>query len=127
MNKTLVWSGRTVSALAVSFLLFDAIIKILGIAPVVQSFSRLGYDPRVALTIGVLELVCIALYLVPRTSLGGAVLFTGFLGGAVATHLRVGDPLFTHVLFPTYIAALLWLGLICRDERVRALVAVKEY
>jgi len=125
MNKTLIWSGRVITTLPVLFLLFDATIKLLRISPVLQSFVHLGYDPQIAVGIGILELICVALYLVPRTSFAGAILFTGYLGGAVATHLRIGDPLLTHVLFPTYVAALLWGGLLLRDARLRALIFLK--
>lgn len=72
-----------------------------------------------------MELICVAIYLVPRTSLLGAILLTGYLGGAIASHVRIGDPLFSHVLFPTYVAALIWGGLYLRDARVRALVPVR--
>jgi hypothetical protein len=122
MNKTLIWSGRVITTFPVLFLLFDGAIKLLRISPVLQSFVHLGYDPQIAVGIGILELIFVALYLVPRTSIAGAVLFTGYLGGAVATHLRIGDPLLTHVLFPTYVAALLWGGLLLRDARLRAVI-----
>ena len=117
------WVGRVLSALAVSFLAFDAVIKFVVIAPVVQSFAQLGWPVHLATTVGVLELACLAVYLVPRTSVIGAVLLTGYLGGAIATHVRVENPLFSHVLFPTYVAAVLWGGLWLRDRRVRALFA----
>lgn len=113
--------GHALSAVAVSFLLFDSVIKLVKIAPVVESFERLGYSPAIAREIGWLELACLALYVVPRTAPLGAVLLTGFLGGAIATHVRVGDPLFSHVLFPLYMGVLLWGGLFLRDERLRAL------
>jgi len=118
-----VWAGRVLSALAVAFLAFDAVIKFFVIPPVVQSFAQLGWPVHLAVTIGVLELACLAVYLVPRTALVGAVLLTGYLGGAIATHVRVGNPLVSHVLFPTYVAALVWGGLYLRDSRVRALFA----
>jgi hypothetical protein len=115
-------AGRAISALPVLFLVFDGVIKVIGIQPVIDSFVRLGFRPGIAAAIGFLELGCLAVYLIPRTSLAGAVLLTGFLGGAIATHLRMGDPLFTHVLFPTYVAALLWGGLLLRDGRLRSLL-----
>jgi hypothetical protein len=121
-TKTKVWAGRVIGALPVLFLLFDGVIKLLNIEPVTESFTRLGYSPSVAAGIGILELACVAIYLIPRTAALGGVLLTGFLGGAIATHLRVGDPLFTHVLFPVYVAALLWGGLLLRNARLRALV-----
>ena len=110
--------GIGISAAPVAFLLFDIAIKFAKIQPVVESFERLGYSPEVARGIGTLEAVCLLLYLVPRTAALGAVVLTGFLGGAIATHVRVGDPLFSHVLFPVYVAALLWIGLGLRDGRL---------
>lgn len=111
--------GRFVSALPVLFLVFDCTIKLLNIQPVVESMQRLGYASDIGPLIGALELFCLTVHLVPRTSVLGAILVTGFLGGAVATHVRVGDPLYTHVLFPVYVAVLLWVGLGMRDPRVR--------
>lgn len=118
------WAGRILTALPVLFLTFDSVIKLLKIAPVVESFTQLGYPVGLSRPIGVLELVCVAAYVIPRTSALGAILLTGFLGGAVATHLRLADPLFTHVLFPIYIGLLLWGGLVLRDRRLRALIFV---
>lgn len=115
-------AGRAITVIPVLFLIFDSSIKLAGIKPVVDSFRALGFNPEIALSIGLLEAFCLAVYLVPRTSLPGAVLLTGFLGGAIAIHVRMGDPLFTHVLFPVYVGALLWAGLLLRNERVRALV-----
>lgn len=117
------WVGRVLSALAVSFLIFDGVIKVIKIQPVTEGFARLGYPDHVARTIGALQLALVALYLVPRTAALGAILLTGFLGGAVSTHVRVGDPLFSHVLFPTYVGAMLWIGLYLRDARVRRLIS----
>ena len=115
------WAGRILSALAVLFLTWDGVIKLVTIAPVVEAFARLGYPVSLAVGIGALEIACVAVYVVPRTSLLGAVLLTGYLGGAIATHVRVQDPFFTHVVFPIYVAALIWIGLLLRDARVRAL------
>ena len=119
------WTGRVLSTLAVAFLAFDAVIKLLVLPPVVQSFGALGYPVHLAVTIGVLELACLAVYLVPRTAVLGAVLLTGYLGGAIATHVRLENPLFSHVLFPTYVAALVWGGLYLRDRRVSALFSAR--
>lgn len=121
-SKRRLWMGHAMSAVAVSFLLFDSAIKLVKIAPVVESFERLGYSPAIAREIGWLELACLVLYVLPRTATFGAVLLTGFLGGAIATHVRVADPLFSHVLFPVYMGVLLWGGLFLRDERPRALL-----
>jgi hypothetical protein len=117
------WSGRILTAIAVLFLIFDFSIKLAHIRPVTDAFARLGIPDRLAVTIGTLELICLAMYLVPRTAVLGAVLLTGFLGGAIMLHVRVGDPLFSHILFPVYIGALLWVGLYLRDPRLRALVS----
>ena len=116
------WGGRVLSAVPVLFMAFDSAIKFTQIEPVTESFARLGYNLDVAPVIGLLELVCLVAYLVPRTAVLGAVLLTGFLGGAIATHVRVADPLFSHILFPTYVAVLLWSGLYLRDPRVRELM-----
>ena len=115
-------AGRILTGVAVAFLLWDSVIKLLVIEPVREGLARLGYPVSVALGIGIVELVCLIVYLIPRTAIPGAVLLTGFLGGAVATHVRIGDPLFTHVLFPIYVATLLWGGLYLRDTRLRTVV-----
>jgi hypothetical protein len=116
------WTGRVLSALAVAFLTWDAIIKLLVLAPVAEAFARLGYSVSLAVAIGLLELTCVAIYVIPRTALIGAVLLTGFLGGAVATHVRVEDPLLTHTFFPIYVGAMVWGGLLLRDGRVREFI-----
>jgi pimeloyl-ACP methyl ester carboxylesterase len=119
------WTGRGLSALAVLFLVFDSIGKLLEVQPVVDGATRLGYPSGLVFRIGVLLLLCVVAYVIPRTSVLGAVLLTGYLGGAVATHVRVGSPLFSHILFPTYVAALVWSGLLLRDPRLRVLVALR--
>jgi hypothetical protein len=121
-----VWSGRILSGLAAVFLIFDAVIKFIKPAPVVDAFAHLGWPLSSAVTIGILLLVCTSLYVIPRTSILGAILLTGYLGGAVAMHLRVGDPLFSHILFPTYLGVMLWLGLYLREERLRALIPLRS-
>jgi hypothetical protein len=108
------------SGLAVMFLFFDATIKLVLLQPVVESSERLGYPVHTMLGIGLTELVCTLLYVIPRSAALGAVLLTGFLGGAIATHARIEDPLFSHTLFPIYVAALIWGGLFLRDARLRA-------
>ena len=126
ISKRRLRAGEILSGIAVLFLLFDSVIKVMVIAPVVESFSQLGYPVSVARGIGLLQLICLAVYVVPRSSILGAILLTGYLGGAVATHVRVGSPLLTHVLFPIYIAVLLWGGLYLRDDRVRGLIAPRN-
>ena len=119
-------AGRLISGLAVAFLIFDSIGKLLRVAPVIDGTRQLGYSPDIVFGLGVTLLSCVLVYLLPRTSVLGAVLLTGYLGGAVATHVRVGNPLFTHVLFPVYIAALLWIGLLMRDGRLHAFLPWHE-
>jgi len=127
VSKRRLWGGRVITALPALFLLSDSVIKLVTLAPVAESFARLGYPESLAPGIGILELLCIALYVIPRTSILGAILLTGFLGGATATHVRVGDPLFTHVLFPSYVGGLIWGGLFLRDDRLRALIPLRGW
>jgi hypothetical protein len=112
-------TGRLITCLAAAFLIFDSSGKLLEVQPVVTGTKQLGYAPDIVFPLGVTLLSCVLLYLVPRTSVLGALLLTGYLGGAVATHVRVGSPWFTHVLFPVYLASLLWGGLMLRDARLR--------
>lgn len=121
-SKKMLWAGRITSGLGVLFLAFDGTFKLFAPPEAVQSTEALGWSGNMLFGIGVLQLSLLALYLLPRTSILGALLWTGYLGGAVATHVRVGNPAFSHALFPTYIAALLWLGLWLRDARLRALL-----
>ena len=116
------WAGRVVTGLAVAFLLFDTTIKLLAAKEAVDGTVQLGWQPHHLPILAAIEVVCLALYLIPRTAPIGALLWTGYLGGAIATHLRLDNPLLSHVLFPTYVAALIWGGLYLRDARVRALV-----
>jgi hypothetical protein len=95
-------------------------------APAVEAFGKLGYPVGLAAGIGILLLVCVALYLVPRTSVLGAILLTGYLGGAVASHVRIGDPWFSHALFPVYVGLLVWGGLYLHDQRLRALIPLRS-
>jgi DoxX-like family len=116
-------TGTVISGIAALFLLFDAVIHILAIEPVVESFGELGFTDGAALPIGLLELALLALYAIPRTSVLGAVLLTGYLGGAVCAHFRVGSPMFSTTLFPVYLGIALWVGLYLRNAKVRALLA----
>ena len=116
------WAGRILSGLAVAFLAFDAGIKLVGAQAAVDGTVQLGYAPHHLPILGAIELVCLLIYLIPRTAPLGAILWTGYLGGAIASQLRLDNPLFSHELFPMYVAALVWGGLYLRDPRVRALV-----
>jgi hypothetical protein len=114
-----IWTGRVLSGLAVLFLLFDSIGKLLEVQPVIDGTRQLGYPRDIVFTLGVILLSCVVVYLVPRTAVLGAILLTGYLGGAVASQARVENPLFSHILFPTYVAILIWGGLVLRDARLR--------
>lgn len=116
------WAGRILTGISILFLVFDTVIKLIGSKEALAGTVQLGFQPHHVLTIGLIELACLAVYLVPRTAPIGAILFTGYLGGAIVTHLRLDNPLFSHILFPTYVAALIWGGLYLRDDRVRALL-----
>jgi hypothetical protein len=120
-SATRLWAGRIMSALAILFLLFDTAGKLLRLAPFVEGTTQLGYPASAVLGIGIIELLCLVGYLIPRAAILGAVLLTGYLGGAVATHVRLGSPLFTHTLFPIYVGVLIWGGLYLRDPRLRGL------
>jgi hypothetical protein len=114
--------GRILTGIAIAFLTFDVAIKLLGVKAALQGTVELGYQPHHLPIIGTIGLVCLILYVIPRTAPLGAILWTGYLGGAIATNLRLDLPLFSHTLFPIYVAALIWGGLYLRDPRVRALV-----
>lgn len=116
-------AGRIVTALPSLFLAFDVAIKLSGHPAVAEASERLGLPVALSPVLGTILAVCLALYLVPRTAVLGAVLLTGYLGGAISIHLRVGDPLLSHTLFPIWVGVFVWLGLFLRDARVRALVA----
>ena len=119
------WPGRVLTALPVLFLAFDVTIKLMKIQPVVDSFTQLGIPVELARVVGTVELVCLVLYCFPRTAVFGATLLTGYLGGAVLTHLRIGSPLLSHTLFPTYIGLMLWGALWLREPRLRALIPLR--
>jgi hypothetical protein len=120
------WTGRTLSGLVILFFLLDSAIKLPPLQPVTDTMAQLGWpaDAGTARTLGILMLVSIALYAYPPTAFLGAVLITGYLGGAVATHVRAGSPLLTHTLFGVYVGVLAWAGLWLRDPRLRALLPI---
>ena len=126
LSKGRLWTGRIMSGLPALFLFVDAVGKLVKPAPVVEGTLQLGYPESVILGLGIVLLACTVLYVSPRTAILGAILLTGYLGGAVATHVRVGSPLFTHILFPVYVAVLIWGGLYLRDERLRALIPLRR-
>ena len=126
MGSTRVMAGRVLSTLAILFLLFDSTLKVMRMAPAVEGTVQLGYPQRMVVGIGIIELVCVVLYAVPRTAVLGAIVLTGYLGGAIATHVRVGSPLLGYTLFPIYVAVLIWGGLFLREDRLRALVPLRR-
>jgi hypothetical protein len=125
MPATRLWAGNITSALGVLFMLLDGASHLMAPAPVVEAFHRLGFPLSLAAPLGIIELLCVAIYVVPRTSVLGAVLLTGYLGGAVASHVRVDDPVFP-VVCPILIGTLFWGGLFLRDDRLRTLIGRKE-
>jgi len=118
--------GYALTALVALFLTFDTVLKVLVLTPAVQATTELGYPAGTVFWIGLIELICVVLYLVPRTSVLGAVLLTGYLGGAIATHVRVASPLLSHTLFPLYVAVLLWGGVYLREPRLGELVPFRR-
>ena len=122
VSKKPLWAGRILSGLTVMFLLVDGVTKSMKARVAVEGTIQLGYPESVIVWLGIVLLACTLLYAIPRTSILGAILLTGYLGGAVATHVRVGDPLFSHAFFPVYLGVLLWGGLLLRDNRLRALI-----
>jgi hypothetical protein len=125
-TKGWLWAGRIMSGLPALFLLFDAVMKLVKPPLVVQATVQLGFAESMIVPLGVVLLASTVLYLIPRTAVLGAILLTGYLGGAIATQVRVGNPLFTHELFPVYLALLLWGGLFLRDVRLRELIPLRD-
>ncbi|MGI8402587.1 MAG: DoxX family protein [Gemmatimonadaceae bacterium] len=125
-SKGRIWAGRIVSALPVLFLLFDGTIHIMRIPAVVEGFAKAGFPISTAVPLGIIEIVCIILYVIPRTSVLGAILLMGYLGGAVATNVRQQLPMLGYVLFPVYVGVFIWGGLWLRDKRVRDLIPLSK-
>lgn len=122
-SSAMLWTGRALTGLFALFMLGASIApKLLHLPVVDETMAQLGWPAGYGLMIGLIELTCLVLYLIPRTSLLGAVLMMGLLGGAMATHIRVGSPLFTHILFSIYLGVFMWGGLWLRDARFRSLV-----
>ena len=122
VSKKMLWAGYIMSALPVLALLLSGVMKLVKPASVVEGFVHLGYAESQALAIGIVELACVAIYVIPRTSVLGAILLTGYLGGATATHVRVGEPFFGAI----GLGILIWGGLFLRDERLRALLPLRR-
>jgi DoxX-like family len=119
-------AGYVVTMIVALFLTFDTVLKVLRLGPAVKATTDLGYPASAVLPVGIVELVCLGLYLVPQTSVLGAVMLTGYLGGAIATHVRAASPLFSHTLFPLYVALLLWGALYLREPRLNELLPYRR-
>jgi hypothetical protein len=119
------WGGHTLTTFAALFLAFSGIIKLMNHPEAIKGTTQFGFPASYVVGIGVLEMVCLVLYLIPRTAVLGAILMTGYLGGAVATHLRAGGPMF-NLIFPVLIGVLVWGGLFLRESRLRALMPVRR-
>ena len=124
ISKPALWTGRVLSGFVIVFLLFDGAIKLVPWPVVTETMDRIGYgsSETLARTLGVITVACTVLYAIPPTSILGAILLTGYLGGAMASHLRIGSPLFTHTLFGLYLGLMVWGGLWLRDRDLRALM-----
>jgi DoxX-like family len=122
VSKKLLWAGWIASALPVLMLIVSGVMKLVKPAPLMEGFARFGYSESLAFGIGIVELACTVIYLIPRTSVLGAILLTGYLGGATATHVRIGDPFFV----PIVLGVLVWVGLLLREERLRALLPLRS-
>jgi len=121
-SKKMVWTGRILSALPVLLLLFSASGKLMRVPQVTGGFTHLGWPASIALAVGILELSCTIIYVIPRTAILGAILLTGYMGGAVATHVRIGEPFILQVM----VGVVAWAGLYLRDERVRKLIPLRS-
>jgi DoxX-like family len=124
-SKKVLWAGKIISTLSLLFLGLDAILHLATPAPVVEAFARLGIPLSLSAPIGAIELACVALYAIPRTAVLGAVLLTGYLGGAVAIHVRAGSSLL-ETIFPVIVATLVWTGVFFREERLRSIIPVRS-
>lgn len=125
VSKGRLWAGRIVSALVVPFLLFDSVTKVLKVAPVMQASAQLGYPVSTIVGIGITLLACTIIYVIPQTSVLGAILLTGYLGGAIASNVRIGNPSF-NTIFPIVFGVLIWAGIFLRDARLGALIPLRS-
>lgn len=123
VSKAALWSGRVMSVLPVLLILFGSVMKLMKTAPVVQGFVRAGLPERLIIPVGIIELGCIIVYLIPRTAVLGAILMTGLLGGATLTEVRIGDPTWP---LPVFVGMLAWGGLFMRDLRLRELIPLQK-
>ncbi|WP_051248892.1 DoxX family protein [Inquilinus limosus] len=125
-SKRMRWAGHGLSTLVILFLLMDAAMKLLRLPVVLDTTAQIGWPAASVVPLGIILLICTALYALPRTAVLGAVLLTAYLGGTVATHARIGSPLFSHTLFGVYLGIMLWGGLYLRDDRLRGLIPYRR-
>lgn len=128
VSKPALWLGRVLSGFVILFMLFDGAIKLVPWPIVTETMERIGYgsSETLARTLAFITLACTILYAIPPTSIVGAILLTGYLGGAIASHVRIGSPLFSHTLFGLYLGLMLWGGLYLRDGSLRALFPLRR-
>jgi len=128
VTKSALWLGRVLSGLVILFLLFYGAIKLVPWPVVTETMDRIGYgsSETLARSLGIITIVCTVLYAIPPTSILGAILLTGYLGGAMASHLRIGSPLFSHILFGFYLGLMVWGGLWLRDRSLRAAIPFRR-
>jgi hypothetical protein len=125
-SRSKLWTARVLRAIVILFLLMDGIMKLFKPTPVVEGMTRLGYPMSLSVPIGITLLLCVALYALPRTTIFGALLLTGYLGGAVASQFRVGEPMISHVLFPVYFGIVIWAELYLRENRLKDLIPLRS-
>jgi hypothetical protein len=126
VSNTALWTGRIISGIVILFLVFDGSIKLIPLDIVLETSRQLGIPTDLARTLGVLTLIGTALYAFPRTSVLGAIVLTGYIGGAIYVHVRAGSPLFSHTLFGVYLSLFIWGGLYLRDPLLRALIPFRQ-
>ena len=124
--KAMLWTGRALTGLFAAFMLMDLTMKLLDLPVVAETMRQLGFPTDKARLLGTIQLICLALYLYPRTAVLGAILITAYMGGAVSTHMRIDSPLFSHILFGVYLALMAWGGLWLRDARLRSLTPWRQ-
>src|SRR3981189_3145757 len=128
VSRPMLWLGRVLSGLVIVFLLFDGAIKLLPWPVVTETMDRIGYgsSESLARSLGIITIACTVLYAIPPTSIVGAILLTGYLGGAMASHLRIGSPLFSHIVFGFYLGLMVWGGLWLRDRSLRGVMPLRR-
>lgn len=125
-SRKSIWAGRILFTITVILLTMDMLMKVLRVPAAIEGSKQIGFTAETVFILGLIQLACLILYVIPRTAVLGAILWTGYFGGAVCTHVRLGNPLFTHILSAVYVAVLMWGALWFRDARVRTLIPVRR-